>query len=172
MPVTQEIGSSIISCGTASHLATSAFINSLHGFPTPHWTQLVTYNTELFSYSVESSPTCLVCTNAPKYALPTHCSCAMYSIVHVYYGLLGINHKCPDYQGILIINVSWISRSAYMIKHIWDHNSVCRLCRCPYFQVSWFLCMARILRNWEIKFWGHYPCTVLKYLRNKVIWKE
>ena len=67
MPVTQEIGSSILSCGTASQLATTTFINSLHGFPTPHWTQLVLYNLELFSYSVEASPTCLICTNAPRY---------------------------------------------------------------------------------------------------------
>ena len=106
MPVTQEIGSSIISCGTASHLATSAFINSLHGFPTPHWMQLVTYNTELFSYSVEPSLTCLICANAPKYALPTHCSCTIFSTVHVFYGHLGTNHKCPDYQGVLIFQVS------------------------------------------------------------------
>lgn len=69
MPVTQEIGSSILSCGTASQLATSAFINSLHGFTTPHWTQLVLYNMELFSYSVEPSPACLICNNAPKYIL-------------------------------------------------------------------------------------------------------
>ena len=31
----------------------------------------------------------------------------------VYYGDLGTNHKCPDYQGVL---------SFYMIKHHWDHN--------------------------------------------------
>lgn len=78
MPMTQEVGSSILSCGTASQLATSTFINALHGFTTPHWTQLVLYNMEMFSYSVQPSPSCLICTNAPKYSAQT---------VAVYFGI-------------------------------------------------------------------------------------
>ena len=78
MPMTQEVGSSILSCGTASQLATSTFINALHGFTTPHWTQLVLYNMEMFSYSVQPSPSCLICTNAPKYVLT---DCGLHNVI-------------------------------------------------------------------------------------------
>ena len=99
MPITQEIGSSIISCGTASHLATSTFINSLHGFTTPHWMQLVTYNMELFSYSVEPSPTCLICANAPKYALLMHRDYGMCTICIASYFLIFCENQEIKFQG-------------------------------------------------------------------------
>ena len=45
----------------------------------------------------------------------------------VYYRHLGTNKKCPDYQGILIVQVSLYDKA---------HLGVCGLSRCPYFQVS------------------------------------
>ena len=50
----------------------------------------------------------------------------------MYYGHLGTNKKCPNYQGVLIFQVNLHIKAPFG-----DHNWVCGLCRCPYFQESW-----------------------------------
>ena len=49
----------------------------------------------------------------------------MYTVEPVYYGHLGTNQRCPDYQGVLIFQVS-----------LYDKAPFGTIARYPHFQVS------------------------------------
>ena len=66
MPSTQDVGSSILPCTMAANIATGTWINSLHGYSTPHWTSCDFAMFQMFSYPAEPNPECLVCRNAPR----------------------------------------------------------------------------------------------------------
>ena len=51
----------------------------------------------------------------------------------VYYGHLGTNQSCPDYQGVLIFQVSLYDKAPFgTIARCPDYAGV----HCPHFQVS------------------------------------
>ena len=49
----------------------------------------------------------------------------VYTVEPVYYGHLGTSQRCPDYQGVLIFQVS-----------LYDKAPFGTIARCPHFQVS------------------------------------
>lgn len=67
MPTTQDIGSSVLVCSLAASMAVGAWLNALHGYQLPNWMSCDFAMFQLFSYPVESNPSCLVCQNAPRY---------------------------------------------------------------------------------------------------------
>ena len=53
-----------------------------------------------------------------------------YTVEPVYFGHLGTNQKCPDYQGVLIFQVILDDKVPFRT------TTKSTLCRCPYFLVS------------------------------------
>ena len=78
-----------------------------------------------------------------------------YTVKPVYSGHLGTSLKCPDYQGVLIFQVS--------LHVFWDHYQVSWLWRCPYFQVSWLTGFTVV--NWMYAFfyYGFDLCSYHSY---------
>ena len=70
---------------------------------------------------------CLLIEEAGGEMLHTVNNHKMCTVEPVYYGHLGTNQKCPDYQGVLIFQVSLCTKGL-----LWDLNQVCGLCRCPH----------------------------------------
>ena len=65
--------------------------------------------------------------NSMVYTFTNHSNRTVrFTVEPVYYGHLGTNKKCPDYQGVLIFQVSLYDKA---------HLGVCGLSSCPYFQV-------------------------------------
>lgn len=66
MPSTQDVGSSVLPCMMGGALATGGWINTLHGYSLPNWTSCDIATFQLFSFTVEPNPSCLLCQNGPR----------------------------------------------------------------------------------------------------------
>ncbi|KAL5476146.1 hypothetical protein EMCRGX_G026057 [Ephydatia muelleri] len=71
MLTNSDVGSSILPCSLGAMLATGCWLNTLHGYSLPQWTTADYATFNIFSYTVQSNPDCIICCNAPSYSKQT-----------------------------------------------------------------------------------------------------